>query len=80
MGGVAQLDPQVLDTVDLDEAVREYQTLIDAPAKLIVPVNEVKAIRQQRAQQQQAERDAMLAQAGADATAKLSQAEKNEQA
>ena len=74
VGGVAQLDPQVIDVFDADAAVKEYQVLLDAPVKLLRDDAEVQQIRQQRAQQQQAEQQAALNQVDADTAQKVAQA------
>ena len=75
VGGLAQFDPSVVDTFSADEAVREYQTLLDAPAKILRDVEEVEAIRQARAEAAQAAQQAELRSMDAGAQKDYSQAE-----
>lgn len=69
VGNVAGVRPDVLDKVDTDQLIDEYGDMLGVPAKIIVPDEEVDAIRRQRAQQQQAQQAMAMAQQGA-ATAK----------
>lgn len=74
VGASAQLKPDVLDKVDLDQTVDEYASMLGVPPSIIRPDDAVAALRKQReaaaAQQQQLEQ----AQAGADAAKTLAQA------
>jgi hypothetical protein len=69
VGNVASARPDVLDKVDTDQLVDEYGDMLGVPAKILVPDEEVSAIRQQRLRQQQAQQAMAMAQQGA-ATAK----------
>ena len=71
VSGLAGFDPSVVDIFNPDAAVREYQVLIDAPAKILRDAQEVQEIRERRAAQQEAMRQAQLDQANADAAQKL---------
>lgn len=53
VGNLAAANPNVLDKIDMDEGVDIYGDLLGAPPSIIVPDDEVSAIRNQRAQQQQ---------------------------
>lgn len=50
----APLDPDVVDVVDFDEVVRQTSFLEGAPAKIIRDKRDIEAIREQKAQQQNA--------------------------
>lgn len=68
VGMIAQMNPEVLDKVDFDEAVSQYGDLVGLPPKIIRPDAAVAQIRQARAQQQQqvqAEQQAMAMAQGA---------------
>lgn len=54
LGQIAQFKPEVLDKFDVDEWADEYADMLGVSPKLIVPDDQVQAIRQQRAQAQQA--------------------------
>jgi len=71
VAGLAQSFPQVADKFDADQAVDEYASLIGAPPRLVVPDEEVRKIREQRAAiERQATQMAMAqAQAGIAKTA-----------
>lgn len=78
---IAQLKPEVLDVLDHDGAARQVATLSGWPQSLIVPQDQVDAIRAERnkqaqevAQAEQAETMARAAKAGAGAVAELSSA------
>ncbi|MBQ9407267.1 MAG: head-tail connector protein [Desulfovibrio sp.] len=60
---LAQLNPEILDKIDLDQAVDELATGLGVPGKIIRADADVAQIRQQRAQQQAAmQEQAFLAQ------------------
>ena len=52
-GSLAGVNPQIMDKIDADEALDEYATLLGAPSRIIVPSEQVAAIRAARAKQQQ---------------------------
>ncbi|UOF78757.1 head to tail connecting protein [Caudoviricetes sp.] len=54
MGATGQIDPQVFDNVDLDEALREKARIEQVPRKLLRDPTKVQEIRATRAQQQAA--------------------------
>jgi len=79
-GNLAAVNPSVLDKIDMDEGVDIYGDLLGAPPSILVPDEEVKKIREARAEQarqaQAAEQMAMAApamQQGADAARVLSE-------
>lgn len=77
IGHVMQLgtvDPTALDRVNLDQHISIYGDRVGAPSKTIRSDEEVAAIRQGRAQAQQAQQASELAQAGAKTARDLSQA------
>ena len=74
IGSMAQLFPNVTDTVDGDEAAIEYMTSNGMPAKCIRSQDEIAQIRQQRAQQQQAQEQGQTAMAMAQGAKTLSDA------
>lgn len=76
VGNMAAVKPDALDKINFDEAIDEYGYRAGAPAKLIRSDKDVAAIRQQRAQQEQAAQMAAMApamQQGADAARLLSE-------
>ena len=73
--GVAAIDPQILDKVDRDQLVDEYGERTGIPPRIIVPDEEVAAIRAQRQQQQEQMVQAEQLKAGAKAAKDLSGAE-----
>ena len=54
VGGMAAVFPTVVDNIDQDEAVREHAAALGAPKRLIRSAEQVAAIREERAKQQQA--------------------------
>lgn len=52
LGNVAAAKPNVLDRVNEDELVEEYGDMMGVSTKIIVPLEEAQAAREQRAQQQ----------------------------
>ena len=66
-------DPSILDKVDLDQLIDEYGEMAGVPARVIVPDDQVAAIRQQRAEAQQAQEQAELAERSASAAKMLSE-------
>jgi len=55
IGNLAQINPQAVDVLDVDAAGEEYATMHGVPPNIITSVDQRKAIRAQRAQQQQAQ-------------------------
>ena len=75
VGGLMQVGyTQVVDKFDADQAVDEYAQALGVPPRLIVEDQQVQALRQQRAQMQQAQMAAQMAQAGANTAKMLSDA------
>lgn len=60
VAGIAQLNPEVLDKIDLDQAVDELARGIAAPGSVVRSDDDVAAIRQARAEQQAAQQQAMM--------------------
>jgi len=50
---LAQVNPEVLDKIDLDESIEEYADIIGVPPEMMNTEEEVQQIRQARLQQQQ---------------------------
>ena len=78
LGAVAQFKPEVLDKFDSDKWADIYSDSLGLDPQIIVPADQVQAIRQQRAKvQQQAQQAAMMNQ-GADTAQKLAAAKTGE--
>lgn len=80
IGNLAAVKPDILDKFDADEAVDQYADMVGSPPSIIVPDDKVKAIRESRAQAQQAAQQAEMAatmapaaKAGAEAAALMAQ-------
>ncbi len=80
IGNLAAVKPDILDKLDADEAVDQYADMVGSPPSIIVPDDKVKAIRESRAQAQQAAQQAEMAatmapaaKAGAEAAALMAQ-------
>ena len=54
IGGVSQLNPEVLDNIDFDQYTQTYGTDVAVPAKMLRSPEAVAALRAARAKQQQA--------------------------
>lgn len=67
VGGLAQLNPAVLDKIDFDQVVDEMSNAWGVPPKIILPDDQVAAIREQRAQAMQAQQSAAAMPAMVDA-------------
>lgn len=85
VGQMAAVKPDVLDKMDADQAVDEYADALGVQPSIVVPDEEVKKVREGRAQKQaQAENAQMMAtmapamKQGADAAAVLAGAQANE--
>lgn len=79
VGNLAGVKPEVLDKIDADKTVDTYFDYLGVPPSLVVPDDEVKAIRDNRARQQQQAQQAEMAatmapaaKAGAEAATLLS--------
>lgn len=75
VGNVAQAKPEVLDRINADRYVDIYADALGVDPELILPEDQVQAIRQQRAMQQQAAQQAAQLQQGADTAQKLASAD-----
>jgi len=75
VGGLAGLNPAVIDKYDLDQAVDEYAEILGTPPRIVRPDDAVEEIRAQRAQQQQAAQQLAAMQAGAKTAKDLSGAD-----
>lgn len=80
IGNLAAVKPEILDKFDADEAVDQYADMVGSPPSIILSDDKVKAIREGRAQQQQAAQQAEMAatmapaaKAGAEAAALMAQ-------
>ena len=74
-GNLAGISPDILDNLDLDEAVREYADILGGSPKLLREVKARDEMRQARAEQQQQEMMAAQANQGADTARLLSEAD-----
>lgn len=75
VGNAAQLDPTVLDKVNLDEMIEEYADGVAIPPQLVRTSDEAGQIRQERAQQQQQMQQMQVAQVAADSAKTMSETE-----
>lgn len=75
-GSLAAAQPEVMDLVDGDEALREYARMVGAPAKILRTEEEVQARRAARAQQMRQQQAAAEAQQAADTLAQGAQGAK----
>lgn len=73
IGNIAQADPSVMDRWNLDETAKEYHAGIGLAPKIVRSDDEVQAIRQGRAQQQQAAQQMEMAKAGTEAMKNVGQ-------
>ena len=75
VGGIAALDPTVLDNLDIDEIINQYANMLGVPPQSVRPKEVTAAIRKARATAQ-AQQQQLMAQAEQAKTAKtLSQAD-----
>ena len=74
LGAVAQFKPEVLDKIDADKWADIYADSLGLPPQIIVPEDQVQAIRKQRAQAQQAAQQSALLNQQADTANKLAAA------
>jgi hypothetical protein len=61
VGTLAQMNPAVIDKIDMDQVVDGYAEMFGVDPKIIVPDDKVAELRAQRAQQQQAQQAAEAA-------------------
>ena len=78
LGAVAQFKPEALDKFDADKWVDIYADSLGLDPQIIMPADQVQALRAQRAQAQQAAQQAALANQGADTAQKLAAAKTSE--
>jgi hypothetical protein len=71
IGGLAAVNPDVLDKFDMDQSADDYADMIGISPKLVRADDKVAEIRAQRAKQQQAQMAASMIQPAADAVGKL---------
>lgn len=79
LGAVAGVKPEVLDKFDADQWVNIYSESLGLDPQIIVPDEEVQAIRSQRAEAQKAAQQAALVNQGADTAQKLASAKTGDQ-
>lgn len=79
LGAVAQFKPEALDKFDADKWVDIYAESLGLDPQIIVPADQVQAIRQQRAQAQQAAQQAAMLNQGADTAQKLGSVDTSKQ-
>lgn len=72
-GGLLPAKPDIMDNIDTDFALDKYASLLNIDPKIIRSPDAVVAIRQDRAQQQQAAQQAALAEQASKTAANLSQ-------
>jgi len=78
VGQIAGFDPQVLDKIDRDQMVDEYGEITSVPPRIIVPDEQVAAIRQARVEAAQAQQAAAMAADAARTVKDLSSAKMGE--
>ncbi len=74
---MAQLYPEVLDTVNINEVIKKYYTDLSVPAIILRSDEEIQEIQQQRMEQQQEQQEAEMQMQMLDRAAPLAQAAKN---
>jgi len=77
VGGVAQFKPEVLDKIDADRLTDVYASALGVDQSIMLPEEQVQAVREQRAQQQQQAQQMEMANQAAEAMQKVSQAAGN---
>jgi len=70
---IVQLDPNIMDIINHDEAIRARAGLLGVPKSILRGIEEVEELRQQRAMQQQMQQEMMMQQQQAEIAAKQSQ-------
>lgn len=58
VGSMVAVDPQVIDNINFDNTIREYNDLLGNPQKILNGPEQVEALRQQKLQQQQQQEQA----------------------
>lgn len=76
-GQMAQIDPNIVDKLDADEALDQYARMIGVVPTIVRSTEAVQAIRQQRAEQQKAALDAQIQQQQSQAAQSQSAAVRN---
>ena len=77
VGGVAQFKPEVLDKIDADRLTDVYASALGVDQSIMLPEEQVQAVREQRAQQQQQAQQMEMAGQAVDMMQKASQAAGN---
>lgn len=72
-----QAKPELLDNMQTDETFRYFHHLLDAPAAILAPMEEVEQVRQERQEQQQAMMEAEQAQTQSNAMKNVADAQKS---
>jgi len=78
IGQLAQVKPEALDKLNIDEAIDSYAEMSGVSPTVILPQEQVDQIRQQRAQQQQQAQAAAMAQAATQGAKTLSETQTSE--
>ncbi|WP_154058217.1 portal protein [Pseudescherichia vulneris] len=78
IGQLAQVKPEALDKLNIDEAIDSYAEMSGVSPTVILPQEQVDQIRQSRAQQQQQMQAAAMAQAAAQGAKTLSETQTTE--
>lgn len=78
IGQLAQVKPEALDKLNIDEAIDSYAEMSGVSPTVILPQEQVDQIRQQRAQQQQQAQAAAMAQTAAQGAKTLSETQTSE--
>lgn len=78
IGQLAQVKPEALDKLNIDEAIDSYAEMSGVSPTVILPQEQVDQIRQSRAQQQQQAQAAAMAQAAAQGAKTLSETQTSE--
>lgn len=73
--GLAQVNPEALDNIDLDTAVKRFRELTGTSDDMSRTADEIKAIREQRAQQQQQMMQIEMQQRGTEMARNMAQAQ-----
>ena len=74
VGGVAQFKPEVLDKIDADRLTDVYASALGVDQSIMLPEEQVQAVREQRAKQAQAQQQMEVASQAVDMMQKASQA------
>ena len=74
MGSVAQFKPEVLDKIDGDRLADVYASALGVDQSIMLPDDDVQALREQRSQQQQAQAQSEMLNQAADTAQKMGNA------